>query len=166
MDRRRTLTSSTRSATVTVPPERAWGVVASGEDVPQWYVDAAPYAFRGALDRLLGGAGRRWPVPARRFLEDGDRVGFWRVHEVSHERRRLVLDAAVRAPGRVRVTTEVTPADGGARITQTTAFAPHGLLGHAYLVADLPARGAVAELAMLHLLTVLRRATTDRPSTA
>ena len=152
--------------TVALPPETAWGVVASGEDASQWYVDAAPYAFRGALDRLVGGAGRRWPVPGHRFLAEGDRAGFWRVREVSHERRRLVLDAAVRAPGRVLVTTEVAPADGGARVTQTTSFTPRGVLGRAYLVADLPARGAVAELAMLHLLTVLRRVTTDRSSTA
>ncbi len=149
-------------ATVALPPETAWGVVASGEAVSQWYVDAAPYAFRGALDRLVGGAGRRWNPPGRRFLTEGDRAGFWRVREVSHERRRLVLDAAVRAPGQVLVTTEVTPAEGGARVTQTTSFTPSGLLGRAYLLADLPARGVVAELAMLHLLTVLRRVTTDR----
>ncbi len=145
-----------------LPPETAWGVVASGEDASQWYVDAAPYAFRGALDRLVGGDGRRWQPPGRPFLAEGDRAGFWRVHEVSHERRRLVLDAAVRAPGRVLVTTEVAPVDGGARVTQTTSFTPSGLLGHAYLLADLPARGAVAELTMLHLLTVLRRMESDR----
>ena len=163
MHRTRTLTSTTRSAVVTARPEDVWGVVASGEDVTQWYVDAAPYAVRGALDRLVGGAGRRWDPPGRRFLSEGDRAGFWRVREVSHERRRLVLDAAVRAPGRVLVTTEVAPADGGARVTQTTSFTPSGLVGRAYLVADLPARAAVAELVMLHLLTVLRRVTTDRP---
>ena len=157
MDRTRTLTTSTRSALVAAPPEAVWGVVASGEDAPQWYVDAAPYAFRGAIDRLVGGAGRRWPTPGRPFLATGDRVGFWEVREASPERRRLVLEAAVRAPGRVRVTTEVDPAEGGTRVTQTTSFSPRGLRGRAYLVADLPARGAVAELVMLHLLTVLRR---------
>jgi len=161
--RTRTLTSTTRSAVVTARPETAWGVVASGEQMPQWYVDAAPYAVRGAVDRLVGGAGRRWPPPGRRFLLPGDQAGFWRVHEVSHEHRRLVLEAAVRAPGRVRVTTEVAPASGGTRLTQTTSFAPRGLRGRAYLLADLPARAAVAELVMLHLLTVLRRVTTDRP---
>ena len=131
--------------------------MASGEDVPQWYVDAAPYVFRGAVDRLMGGAGRRWPAPGREYLHEGDRVGFWRVREVSHERRRLVLEAAVRAPGRVRVTTEVARDNDGSRLTQTTSFEPSGLLGRVYLVGDLGAREVVTELAMLHLLTVLRR---------
>ena len=53
MDRDRTLTTSTRAATVALSPDRAWDVVASGVDGPQWYVDAAPFVFRGALDRLV-----------------------------------------------------------------------------------------------------------------
>ncbi len=157
MDRRRTLRSSTRAANVALASEIVWGVVASGESGPQWYLDATPFVFRGALDRLVGGRGRSWGAPGNRFLATGDRAGFWEVLDVAPERRSLTLEARVRAPGRVRLVTTVTPTGAGSEITQTISFAPRGLSGTAYLLADLPARGAVAELVMLHLLTVLRK---------
>lgn len=159
MDRHRTLTTSRRSAVVTAPPAEVWDVVASGASGPQWYVDAAPFIVRGALDRLLGGAGRRHRPPGRLRLAGDDRVGFWRVVAADHRAHRLLLEAEVRAPGRVTLEVTIAPGDSldTAEVTLTITLEPRGLLGRAYLVADLPARGAVAELTMLHLLTVLRR---------
>lgn len=158
MDRQRTLTTTTRSATVALSPDRAWEVVASGAAGPQWYVDAAPFVFRGALDRLVGGAGRRHRPPGRPRLAVGDRAGFWRVVEADHRAHRLLLEAEVRAPGRVTLEAGVRPGAGEhADVTMTIALDPAGVLGAVYLVADLPARAAVTELTMLHLLTVLRR---------
>ena len=162
MDRDRTLTTSTRAATVALSPDRAWDVVVSGVDGPQWYVDAAPFVFRGALDRLVGGAGRSHRPPGRPRLATGDRAGFWRVVDADHRAHRLLLEAEVRAPGRVTLEATVTPQVGGASQVMTTIrLEPRGLLGATYLVVDLPARAAVAELTMLHLLTVLRRAEVD-----
>ncbi len=165
MDRHRTLTTSTRSARVAGAPDEVWDVVASGAAGSQWYVDAAPFVFRGALDRLVGGAGRRHRPPGRPRLATGDQVGFWRVAQADHQARRLLLEAQVRAPGRVTLEAVVTPdgplggpiADAGSAIGLTITLEPKGVLGAAYLVADLPARAVVAELTMLHLLTVLRR---------
>ena len=162
MDRQRTLTTSTRSADVDLPVAEVWDIVASGASGPQWYVDAAPFVFRGALDRLVGGAGRRHRPPGRSRLATGDRVGFWRVVEADHRDRRLLLEAQVRAPGRVTLEAVVGPGgtlgdDAASLVTLTITLEPRGLLGAAYLVADLPARAVVAELTMLHLLTVLRR---------
>ena len=157
MERRRTLTTTRRACVVALPPDDAWAVVASGEDGPQWYADAAPFVFRGALDRLVGGSGRRHRPPGRARLVAGDQVGFWRVATADHRERSLVLEAQVRAPGQVRLEARVTPDPGGSRVELTIAFTPRGLLGRAYLVADLPARAAVGELTMLHLLTILRR---------
>lgn len=159
MDRHRTLTTSRRSAVVTTAPTEVWDVVASGASGPQWYVDAAPFVVRGALDRLIGGAGRRHRPPGRLRLATGDRVGFWRVIDADHRAHRLLMEAEVRAPGRVTLEATVAPGpdDESAEVALTITLKPRGILGRAYLIADLPARGAVAELTMLHLLTVLRR---------
>ena len=95
----------------------------------------------------LGGEGRRWRPPGTPVLTTGDTVGFWRVLEADHDARRLVLEADVRAPGRVVLTTAVEPlGETRCRLTQRTEFTPSGLLGRGYLVADLPAREVVAEL--------------------
>ena len=157
MDRSSTLTTSSRSAVVAWSPAAAWDLVASGESGPQWYVDAAPFVVRGAIDRFLGGAGRRHRPPGRARLAAGDRVGFWHVVEADHRHRRLLLEAEVRAPGRVTLEAGVKAADDTSVISLTIAIEPRGVLGAAYLIADLPARGAVAELTMLHLLTIIRR---------
>jgi hypothetical protein len=137
-----------------------WRVVANGRDRPQWYVDAAPLVVRGAIDTALGGDGRRWRPPGTPVLSTGDRAGFWEVEEADHDARRLVLRAVVRAPGAVVLTTTVTALDDiGCRLSQRISFAPSGLLGHAYLVADLPAREAVAELVHRRLLAEIDRET-------
>ncbi len=165
MDRHFTLTTSSRGAVVAMPADEAWDVVASGAEGPQWYVDAAPFVFRGALDRLVGGAGRRHRPPGRPRLAAGDRAGFWRVVEADHRARRLLLEAEVRAPGKVTLEATVAPGEqeGTAAISFVITLAPSGVLGAAYLLADLPARGVVAELTMLHLLTVLRHRDHGRP---
>ncbi len=132
--------------------------MASGRAGPQWYVDAAPFVVRGGLDRLLGGSGRAWPPPGAELLAAGDRAGFWRVEESDAERRRLVLVAEVRAPGTVTLSTEVVPDVEGCLVRQTVRLDPSGVLGAAYLLADLPAREAVLELTHRRLLRDLRLA--------
>lgn len=161
MERRRSLHTSARAAVVPITPDRAWDVVASGVDARQWYADAAPFVFRGALDRLALGPVRRSRPPGRPRLVTGDRVGFWEVLVADHHERRLVLEALVRAPGTVTLDATVEEHPDGAVIGLAISFRPAGLLGRAYLLADLPARGLVSELAMLDLLTVLRRQIAD-----
>jgi hypothetical protein len=150
------LRSSSRNTVVDHGPDQVWAVVACGRPGPRWYADAAPFVIRGALDRLLGGAGRRWPAPDRALLTRGDTVGFWRVVRASGGV--LDLEAVVRAPGRVTLRTEVTPDGTGARVTQAVTFHPHGALGAAYLLADLPARETVIALTHRRLLRDLRTA--------
>lgn len=138
-----------------------WRVVAGAGPGRHWYADAGPFVFRGLVDRALLGAGRRWPVPDRALLRAGDRAGFWKVVEAGPvsssdaDGRRLVLDAAVRAPGLVTFRSHVVPEAEGTRLTQTVTFTPHGLLGHAYLLADLPAREALMELVHRRVLADL-----------
>jgi hypothetical protein len=149
---------STRRSAVDRGADAAWAVVARAGLGPHWYVDAAPFVVRGALDRALGGAGRRWPVPEAAVLDAGDTAGFWRVTRAHGRTLELVAD--VRAPGRVTLETSVEP-DGPARcrVRQTLTFEPDGLAGQLYMLADLPARELVAELAHRRLLAEIAGAT-------
>ena len=159
MHRRTHLRSSRRSSDVDLSADAVWRVAASGMRGRQWYVDASPFVFRAGVDRLAGGAGRRWDPPGTPLLATGDRAGFWLVTGAGHHgsRRRLVLEAQVRAPGTVRLTTEVDAlAERRSRLVQTISFAPRGLLGAAYLLADVPAREAVIEVTHRRLLDDLR----------
>ena len=145
------MTSSSRTSTVDLPAEDVRAVVASGRRGPQWYADALPLVARGGIDRLLGGEGRRWPAPDRELLETGDRVAFWTVTRSTADE--LVLRAEVRAPGEVVLTTRLVALDAWhTHVEQTVVFHPSGLLGAAYLLADLPAREAVVELVHRRLL--------------
>jgi hypothetical protein len=156
VDRGAKLHRSTRSSRVDRGADEVWSVVAGAGHGPHWYVDALPFVVRGAIDRALGGAGRRWPVPAKSRLEAGDTAGFWRV--VRAGRHRLALEADVRSPGRVTLETSVEP-DGadGCTVRQTVTFEPDGLVGQLYMVADVPAREVVAELAHRELLAEIAR---------
>jgi hypothetical protein len=157
MHRRRDLRTSSRTSEIDLPIADARAVVASGRRGPQWYADAAPFVVRGALDRLVGGAARHEP-PGRALLEPGDRAGFWLV--LASTPTELLLEAEVRAPGTVTLRTTLTDVrPRRTRVEQTVALAPSGVLGHAYLLADLPAREAVIELAHRHLRHALRAAT-------
>lgn len=143
-----------------MPASAVWRVAANGLERPQWYVDAAPLVARGWIDRGLGGIGRPWRPPGTPVLSTGDRAGFWDVEEADHDARRLVLRARVRAPGEVVLTTTVAPlGDTSSRLTQRVTFTPSGVLGHAYLVTDVPARELLLELVHRRLLADVRRET-------
>lgn len=142
------LHTSRRTSTVPRTPDEVWAVVAGAGPGRHWYVDAAPFVLRGAIDRAALGAGRRWPVPDRPLLAAGERAGFWLVRAAGPRPsgHRLVLEAAVRAPGRVTLTLLVTAVDGGSELDLRVRFDPDSLLGAAYLLADLPAREVLTEL--------------------
>ena len=143
---------SRRVSTLPVAVEDAWRVVAGAGPGRHWYADAAPFVLRGALDRAVLGRGRRWPVPDGPLLRAGDRAGFWLVRAAGDRPwgHRLVLEAAVRAPGTVTLTVLVTgtetSAGSGTQIDLQVRLDPHGVLGAAYLLADLPARETLVAL--------------------
>lgn len=141
------LTTSSRSTGLAASAGDVWAVVADGTPGRRWYLDAAPFIFRDRLDRVLGGREGGAPAPGRPLLRSEDRAGFWRVVEADDNAHSLVLEALVRAPGRVVFRSEVTPVvTGGCELTQSVTFTPAGLLGVAYLLADLPAREVLLEL--------------------
>ena len=144
----RSLHSSGRGSTSPRSADEAWAVLAGAGPGRHWYADAAPFVVRGALDRLTLGGGRRWPVPDGPLLRAGDRAGFWRVLAAGTTAtgHRLVLEAAVRAPGRVLLELRVDRLPAGCAVDPAITFEPDGLLGAAYLLTDVPAREAVTAL--------------------
>ncbi|GEM_PF-1219038 len=144
----RSLRTSGRRSTSARSADEAWAVLAGAGPGRHWYVDAAPFVVRGVLDRLALGGGRRWPVPDGPLLRAGDRAGFWRVLAAGTTAtgHRLVLEAAVRAPGRVLLELRVDRLPAGCAVDLAITFEPDGLLGAAYLLTDVPAREAVTAL--------------------
>ncbi|GAA4124102.1 hypothetical protein GCM10022215_31490 [Nocardioides fonticola] len=163
---RPTLTTSSRATTLAVEPGAAWeAVVANGPHA--WHVDAPPLVFRGALDRLVGGEGRRRPDPDSGPLRVGDRPGLWVVEEVgvAGDRGHLLLRATVRAPGVVTLRVVVEPRGAGTTLTTSVRLVPRGGFGWAYLSADLPARETVVTWVHRRLVDdVLRAAATASTS--
>ncbi|MCW2756444.1 MAG: hypothetical protein JWO46_190 [Nocardioidaceae bacterium] len=136
------LLTSRRTSLVAATPAAAWERLVAGGTGPHWYADAAPFRFRGALDRLLGGD--PGVAPPDRALRGGDDAGFW--HVESAARHVLVLRARVQAPGTVTLTSTVAGDGAGTRLSQDVTFQPRGVAGAAYLLADLPAREALIRL--------------------
>lgn len=139
---------SRRVSTHPLGVDEVWRVVAGAGPGRHWYADAAPFVVRGAIDRVVLGGGRRWPVPDGPLLRAGDRAGFWLVRAAGDRPggHRLVLEAAVRAPGTVTLTVLVTARETGCEIDLQVRLDPRGVLGAAYLLADLPAREVLLEL--------------------
>ena len=100
------------------------------------------------LPRSLQTSGRRSTLPC-----SADEA--WAVVAGAHGHR-LVLKAAVRAPGRVLLELRVDGRPDGCEVDLTITFEPDGLLGSAYLLADVGAREAVVELTHRRLLADLR----------
>ncbi len=144
-----------RTATVPVPPEVAFGPIQRIGGQTGWYSGNMLWQIRGAVDRLLGGVGlrrgRRDPVD----LRVGEALDFWRV-EAFEPGRLLRLQAEMKLPGRAWLEFEVTPAPQGSTIRQTAIFDPLGLLGLAYWYALYPMHRWVFS----GMLTALARAAT------
>ena len=66
-----------------------------------------------------------------------------RSHHGMEPDARLVLAAEMKLPGRAWLEFEVTPAEGGSRITQTAVFDPLGLGGRLYWAALYPLHAIV-----------------------
>ena len=121
-----------RSRVVAASADRLYAVFSNLGDRRGWlYADWA-WRLRGAIDRLVGGVGLR---RGRRDPDDvrvGDAVDFWRVEEVTPERK-LRLRAEMKVPGRAWLQFEAQPqSDDRTLLLQTAFFAPKGLFGLLY----------------------------------
>jgi len=119
-------------------PEAVWDVVHRIGGDTGWYAVNWLWSLRGGLDRLLGGVGLRRGRPARRALEAGDAVDFWRVAAIMPNER-LVLEAEMRLPGRAWLEFQLRPLGrGGTELAQTAWFLPRGWVGVLYWYAIAP----------------------------
>ena len=121
-----------RRRTVAAPAPEVYRVFTGIGAARGWYFANWLWRLRGALDRLLGGAGLR---RGRRHPDDlrvGDALDFWRVDALEPDRL-LRLRAEMKLPGRAWLQYEVREdPDGTTQLEQTAAFIPKGLVGLAY----------------------------------
>ena len=126
----------TRSLHVTASTSDVFEAFGSLGGQRGWYMDWA-WKLRGALDRLIGGPGLRRSHSSN-SLEKGAKLDFWTITHVTPGHR-LLLRADMKVPGDAWLEFNATPADGtGTLLTQTSYFAPKGLIGVMYWYALLP----------------------------
>ena len=127
-----------RSRTVAAPARDVYHVFTGIGGDRGWYFANWTWKLRGAIDRLLGGAGLRRGRRHPDELRIGDGLDFWRVEDLVPERL-LRLRAEIKLPGRAWLQYEVHEnPDGSSQLEQTAAFIPRGLFGLAYWYALYP----------------------------
>jgi uncharacterized protein YbjT (DUF2867 family) len=122
---------SSRVAWVSGPAEEAFAPIQRIGGPTGWYGVDWFWRLRGLLDRCRGGQGLRRGRRDPLDLRVGDRIDFWRVERLE-PKRRLLLAAEMKLPGRLWLQYDVDDHDGGSRIRQTTVFDPAGYVGILY----------------------------------
>ena len=120
-----------RTITVDIPAEQAFGPIRRIGGRTGWYYGNWLWSVRGFMDLLIGGVGVRRGRRDPEQLRVGDSLDFWRV-EVYDRPQRLRLRAEMRLPGRAWLEFEVVPLERGSTIRQTAIFDPRGLGGLLY----------------------------------
>ncbi|MEE4270561.1 MAG: SDR family oxidoreductase [Thermoanaerobaculales bacterium] len=125
------LIRETRTRLTTASPEATFAAFSSLGGDRGWLFWNWAWAFRGALDRLVGGPGLRRGRRHPTDLEPGDALDFWRIEQVDPPEL-LRLRAEMKVPGRAWLQFEALPEGGGTRLVQTAIFEPIGLAGQLY----------------------------------
>jgi uncharacterized protein YbjT (DUF2867 family) len=120
-----------REKKVSAPPEKAFAPILRIGGRNGWYYANSLWRLRGAVDRMVGGAGMNRGRRDPERLTAGDVVDCWRV-QLIEPHHRLRLAAEMKLPGRAWLEFEVEPQAGGSVIRQTAIFDPRGLLGRVY----------------------------------
>ncbi|MEW6400520.1 MAG: SDR family oxidoreductase [Chloroflexota bacterium] len=100
------------------------------------YMDWA-WAFRGWIDKLIGGVGIRRGRRHPDEIRTGESLDFWRVEAVETDRL-MRLRAEMKVPGKAWLEFQSEPEDGKTLFTVTAYFDPHGLPGFLYWYAMWP----------------------------
>jgi uncharacterized protein YndB with AHSA1/START domain len=125
-------------AVLEASPDQVWETLQGVGGRRGWFFADRLWGLRGALDRLLGGAGlrrgRRHPTEIR----VGDALDFWRVLEVE-ESHRLQLLAEMKLPGEAILEFRLYPmGEGRTELQQLSRFLPKGLFGMLYWYSMYP----------------------------
>jgi len=103
-----------------------------------WFFMDWAWAFRGWIDKAIGGVGIRRGRRSPDDIRAGESLDFWRVEAV--EKDRLIrLRAEMKVPGKAWLQFESIPQnDGKTLLTETAYFAPRGFWGFIYWYAMWP----------------------------
>lgn len=126
-----------RNRNVNVSPPALFRIISGSGGKTGWHHPDWLWRVRGGLDRVLGGVGLRRGPRQPHELRVGDEVDFWRV-EALDPGRLLRLRGEMKLPGKAWLQYEAQAVNGGARLVQTTFFAPKGLSGWLYWYALYP----------------------------
>jgi uncharacterized protein YbjT (DUF2867 family) len=99
------------------------------------------WAWRGRLDKLLGGIGLRRGRRHPGELRVGDALDFWRVLLADRSKGRLILYAEMKLPGEAWLEFAIEERAEGLVLRQQATFRPHGISGRLYWLAVLPFHG-------------------------
>ncbi len=128
---RRTMAVDTAPAAVF----RAYSGVGGGRG---WLFMDWAWAFRGWIDKAVGGVGIRRGRRHPDEIRPGESLDFWRVEAVEKDRL-LRLRAEMKVPGKAWLEFESSKEkDGKTLLTETAYFAPRGLWGFLYWYAMWP----------------------------
>ena len=135
--------STCRRRVVKAPPARVFGAfVGIGGKRGYGSLDWA-WRLRGAVDRLVGGAGLRRGRRDPDDLRVGDALDFWRVEAVVPDVL-LRLRGEMKLPGSAWLQFEAVPRDqGGTLLVQTAFFSPKGVAGLLYWYLLYPVHAVV-----------------------
>ncbi len=97
-----------------------------------WYAYNWMWAFRGWVDRLLGGIGLRKGREDPKDLLIGQTLDFYRVLLADRENGHLILYAEMKMPGEMWLEWKVEEKGGWISITQVVSFRPKGVMGRFY----------------------------------
>ncbi|MBM3180035.1 MAG: SDR family oxidoreductase [Chloroflexi bacterium] len=100
------------------------------------YMDWA-WAFRGWVDKVIGGVGIRRGRRHPDEIRAGESLDFWRVEAVEKDRL-LLLRAEMKVPGKAWLEFRSELQEGRTLLTVTAYFAPRGLSGFLYWYAMWP----------------------------
>ncbi len=128
-----------RHAVIDGTPEEIWpSIQAIGGEVGYYYGNWL-WRIRGAIDRLIGGAGLIRGRRSSHELYTGDAVDFWRVLNIKPPGL-LSLVAEMKLPGKAILSFQLYQLDSGqSELVQTARFLPKGLWGLLYWYTVSPA---------------------------
>ena len=113
-------------------PEELWPAIEAIGGSGGYHFGNWAWRFRGALDKLFGGAGLRRGRRHPRELRVGDALDFWRVLQVDRPNRLLLL-AEMKLPGQALLELKLEPRGKNLTELQLIArFLPRGLAGIIY----------------------------------
>jgi len=132
-----TLFSDCRELVIKADIDRVWQTIIRLGGETGWYACNPLWRLRGLLDKLVGGPGLRRGRRDTDTLLIGDALDFWRVADLQHPRR-LLLVAEMKLPGEATLEFLLQPDENGTRVVQNARFRPRGLSGLAYWWAVYP----------------------------